>query len=84
MVLGLFEPLPILKVPAAGALNWGANPPDGALDPNVAGAFVPKVGAAVAPKLNPPGFGGSVFPPKLNAAGFVLLAAAPNENPELL
>lgn len=64
----------MLKVPAAGALNCGAT----------------KFGAAVAPKLKPPGFGGStVLPPKLKAAGFaaallLLPAVAPNVNAELL
>lgn len=78
VILDLFgaEPLPILNVPAAGALNCGGakEPP-----PKAGAAPVPKLGAAVAPKLKPPGLGGSVLAPKLNAASFaVLLAAAPN------
>lgn len=50
------------------------------------GVLVPKVGAAVAPKLKLPGGGGSVLLPKLKAAGLVelLLAAAPKVNVGLL
>lgn len=52
-------------MPAAGALNCGD----------------PKLGAAVAPKLKPPGFGGSVLAPKLKAAGVAALVLAPADVP---